>query len=201
MDATDVFFSVDSTKSFKYLLAKVWFLTPFLLGTLLVVRRPGEAWRFAAVYVAGACLSVLYVASRHATKGFSFADVNWALHPFFRNHVIYATVLALLVPFALLAGREARSHAARLGWRVALGILLFGLLTSYTRASIVSVPLAALYFLVLRLRPVCSSFRLSEVKGNGSLVALSMILPAIMAAAGAVCACTLPLAANTNNAK
>ena len=150
--AVDAAFSVDHTKSLKYLLAKMWYLVPFVLGTLLVVRRPSQAWRFAAVYAASACLSVGYVASRHATRGFSFGDINWALHPFFRNHVIYATMLALLLPFCWFALRAARSGGARLAWRVALGVLLFGLLTSYTRASILSIPLAALYFLVLRLR-------------------------------------------------
>jgi len=150
--ATDTLFSVDSVKSFKYLLAKAWYITPFLLGTLLIVRRPREAWRFAAVYAAGACLGVLYVASRHATKGFSFEEINWAVRPFFRNHVIYATMLALLVPFALLALRATQSGAARLAWRVALGLLLLGLLTSYTRASILSLPIAGLYYVALLLR-------------------------------------------------
>ncbi len=150
--ATDALFSVDTTKSVKYLLAKVWYVTPFLFGTLLVVRRPREAWHFAAVYATGACLGVLYVASRHATRGFDFSHINWALHPFFRNHVIYATMLALLIPFAWFAMREAPRSRSRWAWRIALGIMLFGLLTSYTRASIVSLPIAALFYVVMRLR-------------------------------------------------
>jgi O-antigen ligase len=150
--ALDAAFSVDTTKSIKYLLAKAWYLVPFVLGTLLVVRRPADAWRFAAVYAASASLGVLYVASRHATQGFSFEQINWALHPFFRNHVIYATMLALLVPFCWFAQQASRSAAARLGWRLALGVLLFGLLTSYTRASILSLPIAGLFYGVMRFR-------------------------------------------------
>ncbi|MCC3154644.1 O-antigen ligase family protein [Hymenobacter sp. BT770] len=150
--ATDTVFSVDKVKSVKYLLAKVWYITPFLLGTLLIVRRPNDTWRFAALYATGACLSVLYVASRHATKGFSFEGINWAVHPFFRNHVIYATMLALLVPFAWLAMRAAHTAGRRLAWRVVLGILLFGLFTSYTRASMLSLPIAGLFYVAMRLR-------------------------------------------------
>ena len=150
--ATDTVFSVDAVKSFKYLLAKVWYITPFVFGTLLIVRRPNDTWRFAALYAAGACLSVFYVASRHATKGFSFDGINWAVHPFFRNHVIYAAMLALLVPFGWLAMQAAHTAVKRLAWRVALGILLFGLLTSYTRASILSLPIAGLFYVVMRLR-------------------------------------------------
>jgi O-antigen ligase len=150
--AVDATFSVDLLKSVKYLLAKFWYITPFLLGTLLIVRRPEHAWRFAALYAAGACLSVFYVAVRHATKGFSFEHINWALHPFFRNHVIYATMLALLIPFGWLAAQATQKAGVRLAWRVGLAILLFGLLTSYTRASILSLPLAGLFYVVMRLR-------------------------------------------------
>lgn len=150
--AFDIFFSVKALKSVKYLLAKVWYITPFVLGTLLIVRQPKDTWRFAAFYAFGSCLSVLYVASRHATKGFSFSDINWALHPFFRNHVIYATMLALLIPFVWYASQDTRSSVARLGWRIGLGILLFGLFTSYTRASILSLPIAGMFYLVMRLR-------------------------------------------------
>ena len=148
----DTLFSVDTVKSIKYLLAKVWYITPFLLGTLLVVRQPSDTWRFVALYATGACLSVCYVVSRHATKGFSFEQINWALHPFFRNHVIYATMLALLIPFVWFAIRTTRNAGARLAWQVVLGILLFGLLTSYTRASILSLPIAGLFYWVMRLR-------------------------------------------------
>ncbi|MBO2008153.1 O-antigen ligase family protein [Hymenobacter negativus] len=150
--AIDTIFSVDKLKSFKYLLAKGWYITPFLLGTLLIVRQPKDAWRFVVLYTTGACLSVLYVVSRHATDGFSFAKINWALHPFFRNHVIYATMLALLVPFVWYAMRATQNLTARLVWRIALGILLFGLLTSFTRASILSIPIAGLFYWVMRLR-------------------------------------------------
>jgi len=150
--AIDIFFSVDAVKSFKYLLAKVWYITPFLLGTLLIAQKPKDTWRFAALYTAASCIAVLYVASRHATEGFSFAKINWALHPFFRNHVIYATMLALLVPFVWYAIRATQSVTAKLAWRVGLGILLFGLLTSFTRASILSLPIAGLFYWIMRLR-------------------------------------------------
>ncbi|MFC7668247.1 O-antigen ligase family protein [Hymenobacter humi] len=150
--AVDTVFSVDAVKSIKYLLAKVWYITPFVLGTLLIVRQPRETWRFAAIYTAGACLSVLYVAAGHAGRGFSFEGINDAVHPFFRNHVIYASMLALLLPFGWLALRSVRHRGARLAWRVGLAILLFGLLTSYTRASMLSLPIAGLFYLMMRLR-------------------------------------------------
>nr|WP_262904932.1 O-antigen ligase family protein [Hymenobacter pini] len=149
--AVSAVFSVDTTKSIKYLLAKTWYLVPFGLGTLLLVRRPADIWRVAGLYAISASLTVLITAAKHATHGFSFESVNEAVQPFYRNHVIYATVLALLLPFALYSIRSTRG-ATKTAWWVGLGILLFGLITSYTRASVLSLPVAGLFYGVIRLR-------------------------------------------------
>jgi O-antigen ligase len=129
-------------KSFKYLLAKVWYITPFLLGTLLIVRQSGADLALCGFfYAVGACFSVLYVVSRHATKGFSFEEINWALHPFLPQprHLRHLPGAA----GAVYGLRRPGDHQPRpASWRVMLGILLFGLLTSYTRASILSLPVA-----------------------------------------------------------
>ena len=151
--AFDSFYSVAPLKSFKFLLAKVWYLVPFVLGTLLLVRRPADVWRLVLPYGLGAALSVAYTATRHASRGFSFSGVNWALRPFYLNHVIYAAVLALLLPFCLLAWRAAAGQPGRRWlWAGLGGVLLFGLLTSYTRASMLSLPIAGLFYVVVRQR-------------------------------------------------
>ncbi|WP_019949516.1 O-antigen ligase family protein [Hymenobacter aerophilus] len=145
------FFSVDSTKSIKYLLAKSWYLTPFVLGTLLLLRRPADLWRVTMLYIAGTVFTVVVVLVKQATRGFAFDATQWAVHDFYRNHVIYATVLALLLPFIFYRWRS-RQGAARLGWGAVLGLVLVGLLLSYTRASVLSLPVAGLFYLVMRLR-------------------------------------------------
>jgi len=151
--AADVAFSVNTTKSVKYVLAKVWYLVPFMLGTLLVVRRPADAWRLLGTYAAGTALSTVYVMGRHATHGLAFDAINWAARPFYHNHVIYATVLALLVPFVLLGARAAPPGPRRWLWHGGLTLLLLGLLSAYTRASLLALPVAgAYYYLVLRQR-------------------------------------------------
>jgi O-antigen ligase len=148
----DTYFSVDKVKSIKYLLAKCWYLVPFLLGSLVVLRRPADFWRLAACYVGGAVVSLLWVLPRHASIGFSFGRVNWALQPFYINHVVYATTLALLLPFAGGLVARASSRGWRGVWLGAAGLLLFGLVMSYTRASWLAVPVAGLYYVVMRLR-------------------------------------------------
>ena len=149
--AVSAAFSVDTTKSIKYLMAKVWYLVPFGLGTLLLVRRPADVWRIAGLYTIGAALSVLLVAVKHAGHGFSFESINESVQPLYRNHVIYATVLALLLPFVVYRMRSMYG-TSKLMWWLGLIILLLGLLTSYTRASVLSIPVAGLFYLVIRLR-------------------------------------------------
>ncbi|OWP64135.1 O-antigen polymerase [Hymenobacter amundsenii] len=144
-------FSVETTKSVKYLLAKVWYIVPFGLGTLLLLRRPADVWRVAGIYIVGAALTVLLTAGKHAAHGFSFDSINEAVRPFYRNHVIYATVLALALPFALYRIRTTTGRT-RLVWALGGLVLLFGLITSYTRASVLSVPVAGLFYGVMRLR-------------------------------------------------
>jgi O-antigen ligase len=150
--ALDTYFSVDKVKSLKYVLAKCWYLAPFLLGTLLVLRRPADFWRLAACYVGGAVVSLLWVIPRHASIGFSFAKTNWAIQPFYVNHVVYATTLALLLPFVGGLAARATTPGRRRLWLGAGLLLLFGLITSYTRASWLSLPVAAVFYWVIRLR-------------------------------------------------
>ena len=145
-------FSVDVTKSIKYLLAKCWYLVPFLLGTLVLVRRPADWWRIAACYVAATLLCLGWVLPRHAAYAFSFIRAGWAIQPFFRNHVTYATTLALLLPVAVALARQAGSRSIRWLWWVGAAAILLGLITSYTRASWLALPVAGIYYVVLRLR-------------------------------------------------
>jgi O-antigen ligase len=149
----DIIFSVDKLKSVKYVLAKVWYFVPFVLGTLLLVRRPADFWRVAACYVGAATAEMLcWILPHHAPYGFSFGTVNSAVRPFFRNHVIYAAMLSQLLPLALGLANQAAGRWQRRAWYGAAGILLLGLLTSYTRASWLAVLLAGLYYFVLRKR-------------------------------------------------
>ena len=148
----DAGFSTDVFKSAKYVLAKCWYLVPFLLGSLLLLRRPIDFWRLAACYVGATVVSLAWVLARHASVGFSFLKVGWAIQPFYVNHVIYATTLALLLPWALGLAAQAGTRARRGLWLAASLVLLLGLATSYTRASWLSLPVAGLFYGVLRLR-------------------------------------------------
>jgi len=150
--SVSAFSSVDSGKSIKYLLAKTWYIIPFVFVTLNIVRRPADVWRLVAFYAASASITVIYTAIRHAPHGFSFDSINPSIQPFYLNHVIYAAVLALLLPYTFYAARSTPPGAKRIAWRTAQWILLFGVLLSYTRASIMALPLAGFFYLAIRWR-------------------------------------------------
>jgi O-antigen ligase len=146
-------FSVDTTKSIKYLLAKTWYIVPFVFVTLALVRKPADVWKVAACYVAGSTLTSLYTFARHAGYGFSFDGINPALLPFYKNHVAYAASISMLLPYALYAARRpALGFVWRWLWRGAFAVLLLGVMLSYTRASIASLPLAVGFYFIIRMR-------------------------------------------------
>ncbi|MBW3130192.1 O-antigen ligase family protein [Hymenobacter profundi] len=163
-------FSVDTLKSVKFLLAKTWYIGPFLFGTLLLLRNRAMVWRISGLYVTGVCVTVVYSLVRHATRGFTFDSINWSVEPFYFNHVTYATVLALLLPYTIYGARAARQRIGRWAWSGAAALLFMGLLVTYTRASLLSVPIAGLYYFVLR-------YRLTRLVLLGTVVgALSAVL-------------------------
>ena len=145
-------FSVNTLKSVKYLLAKTWYIVPFVFVTLALVRTPRDVWRLAAFFAGGVSITVLYTMARHAGKGFGFDSINWAIQPFYHNHVLYAATAALLVPYAFYAARDAASRRGRWLWYAVLLIAVSGVVLSYTRASMLSLIVAVLYFGIVRLR-------------------------------------------------
>lgn len=80
-----VFVSTDRMVSFKYLLAKFWYIGAFVLGSLLVFRL-ADGFQKAAIFLVLSMLAVTsIVLFKHSQTGFSFATVNEAVVPFFQE--------------------------------------------------------------------------------------------------------------------
>ncbi len=97
--AISVVTSQDLFVSFKYLLAKGWYVIVFycLAAHFLHTERDFKAffWWFLLPLL----FAVMTVFVRHAAIDFSFQDVAYVMGPFFRNHVMYACLLAIFLPF------------------------------------------------------------------------------------------------------
>jgi len=145
--------SQDFFVSFKYLLAKGWYLVVFyfLAGHFLNEERDFKDllwWFFLPLMFA-----VSTVIVRHAAKGFSFEDVGFVMGPFFRNHVMYACLLAIFLPFVWYGTYWHRRWSWK-WWLLAGGIvvLLVGINFAYTRAAYVALLAAAGVVWIVRRR-------------------------------------------------
>lgn len=129
-------YTVDAVVSIKFWLAKLWFVGVgvFLTATLVPTRQAFmRVFWLLFVPIIGATLVVLI---RHAITGFSFEAVNFTVMPMFRNHVNYAALLTLFLPWAWYARRWYPKGSAARNW-ITFGIvvLLAGTFFSYTRAA------------------------------------------------------------------
>lgn len=85
--------------SVKYMLAKIWYVTTFCLMTSIVIT---DYKKFKPAFwgiILTLFFTVIWTLARHSQYGFSFASVNTMMAPFYRNHVNYAALLALMMPF------------------------------------------------------------------------------------------------------
>ncbi|MBK6929594.1 MAG: O-antigen ligase family protein [Saprospirales bacterium] len=145
--------STDVLVSFKFLLAKGWYVLVFyfLAAHLLKTERDFKQllwWFFIPLL-----LTVLSVLARHAPHGFSFQEVNYVMGPFYRNHVMYACLLAIFIPFAWYGAYWYRRYSGP-WWVLATGIalLVLGINFAYTRAAYVALAAAIVIYWVIRKR-------------------------------------------------
>src|SRR6185369_2664483 len=88
---------------------------------------------------------------RHARQDFHFANINDALGPFFRNHVVYSAMLVSVIPVFFAFYSLSDSKRTRKLLVLAIIILLVALFLSYARGAWVALfaGLAA-YWLIKR---------------------------------------------------
>jgi len=95
--------SVNGLVSTKVFLAKIWYITTFTVLTAIVLRTKEDLRKaFWCIFLPLTAL-ILSVIVRHAMQGFSFDEVNKPMMPFFRNHVNYAAIVTIFLPFVWMA--------------------------------------------------------------------------------------------------
>lgn len=139
--------------SWKYLAAKLWYVLPwYVLGGLLL-SRPRDVRRTVLCLAVPLAVALSYTVGRHASLDFAFDRVNEAMYPFFRNHVSYAALPSITLPFvfvgAFLFGKRS---FVRWGLFGVSALLILAVQTSYTRAAYVSIVAGVAFTLVLRWR-------------------------------------------------
>ncbi len=167
-------FSTEPVISVKYLLAKLWYIIPFFLGTIVIFHQDQDRIRaLIKVIVGSTIIALCYVVARHSLSGFDFTTINRAGRPFFRNHVNYGALLVLILPYLGYLYKTSRNSIKGLFYAIALCLILFAIYTTYTRAAYVCVFGIIAGYLMIKYRLTTIAFVLAglvTVIGLGSMV-------------------------------
>lgn len=127
--------------SFKFLLARIWFLTTFYLLAIYIFRDPRNIPKLMWAYTLPMLIVIFYAINRHLAWGlFDKQAAHQVMNPFFRDHTSYGAILAMLL-FSY-AGVNLKPNQSLLRklilWAIFI-ILVVALILSYTRAAWISV--------------------------------------------------------------
>ncbi len=138
--------------SFKYTLAKSWYLVCFILIPLLLFKDIKDFKQWGLYFLIPLIGTVIIIMIRHSQYGFTFETINKAVIPIYRNHVDYACSLGIILPFAWWMRRRFVQNNAKIFFVIAMILSLGGIYFSFTRAAWLSVPLAIMSFYVIKFR-------------------------------------------------
>jgi len=132
--------STDPIISFKFLLAKLWFIIPVLFFGTHFFRKHENRVIFLWVFIISCCLVVCYTLIHHSMYGFGEDEGHWVMWPFFKDHTVYGATIALCLPISLALLQQKGSPPLSKAVLILLNVILIvGLVFSYTRAAWLSV--------------------------------------------------------------
>lgn len=125
--------------SLKFFFAKLWYFFPFFVLPLIFMRSSDAFEKVYRVLYFFLFYVILIVLFRHMLEGFSFASSYSVVRPFFRNHVTYAAISVICLPFVWAFYKINKLHQLPHKWiGVTLVIFVIGIYFSFTRAAILA---------------------------------------------------------------
>jgi len=136
--------------SLKWTLAKLWYIISFYFLVGLFVKKKKDFKILVWIITIPLTFALLQFYVRFGILGFAFDKVNKVTWPFFRNHVNYAAILAVFIPYIYFARQWYAKHSfLRRTLTFIFLLVLVGVYLSYTRAAYGSLVIAfGTYFLV-----------------------------------------------------
>ncbi|HEX2395427.1 MAG TPA: O-antigen ligase family protein [Bacteroidales bacterium] len=146
--------------SFKFLLARIWFLSVYFFLAIIIFREHKNIRIFILCYTLPMLIVIFYSISRHLSYGlFDKEAAHKVMNPFFRDHTSYGAILAML--FFSVGGLVLNKKRNLLMQAVVWGswaLVTIALILSYTRAAwisvIISLGVLLLVFFRIRLKYV-----------------------------------------------
>ena len=148
--------SITSTSpgvSFKFLLARLWFIIPILFFGTKVFSKPKNIRTFIWLFCIAMCIAIMYTLVIHAGYGFGEKEGHWVMWPFFKDHTIYGSTVAFAVPL-IFGIYFSRKHTPLIQGTLLLiiTVIMVGLYFSYTRAAWLSIFASLFVLLFIKLK-------------------------------------------------
>ncbi len=142
--------------SFKFFLARFWFVSVFFFFGVYVFKNIKNIKSFIFLFCTAMCGVIFYALYRHSLRLWEQNYANMAPNPFFGDHGIYAAVLALFLPvfiYFILKPNTFKLTPLTLG----LSYFIFfvfsvGLVMSFTRAAWISLGASMVMLVIFMLR-------------------------------------------------
>lgn len=164
-----VIFSTDIIVSLKFWLAKTWYIGAFVLAPLIILKDK----RTITIAAVGFCFAMLLVVAialvRHSENGFSFATINQAVAPFFRNHVNYSAMLVCIIPVLIAIHGLCRSYNKKILLTGLILVAITALILSYARGAWLALLIGGLAYWLIRKRWIVSTYLLVLMIAAGAL--------------------------------
>jgi O-antigen ligase len=139
--------------SFKFLLARLWFVVTMYFMINSFFSREEFLKRFGYLLMIGMSAAMVYTIVHHAQYGFAEKPAHWVMSPFFNDHTSYGALIAMIFPMVLFHfWRAPNMSFEKLAFGAMLILFCIGLVLSYTRAAWVSLAVALPVFVLIRLK-------------------------------------------------
>jgi O-antigen ligase len=139
--------------SFKFLVARLWFIVPILIFGTHFFQKEKSRMQFLWLFVIATCIAIVYSLAHHSLYGFGEKEGHWVMWPLFKDHTIYGAIVALVLPIVVaIYFAEKHSPLTQAILIVLIAIVLVGLYYSYTRAAWLSIICASMVCLVVYYR-------------------------------------------------
>ena len=139
--------------SFKFLVARLWFVCTFYFLGVLLFRNFNNIKKLIWLSVIPMTGVIAYTVIMHSQHGFDEDSAHWVMGPFYADHTVYGALLALFFPvvIGLATGIKTGPFAKSIA-TIIFCVFLIGLVFSYTRAAWVSLAAAAGVYIVIMLK-------------------------------------------------
>ena len=130
------FYSCNSLLSVKFMLARIWYILPFVVLPQLFLNTPTQLKKAALLLLLPMGFVVVQCLLRHALLGFSFEGIKETLSPFFRNHVNYSAMLVCLLAVLWCVKSLTPTSNKYYQWlNIGLAVGLVALFFAYSRGA------------------------------------------------------------------